>query len=81
MRKISDEEYSNLIVKRRGRRSMVFSAISNLKPGENLIIEKADWKKPYPISRITSYIGKRNGRKFSTASIVDGSGWIVRRIS
>ena len=81
MRKISDEEYQNLVVKGRGRSSKVFSEISALKPGENLIIEKADWKKSYPLARLTSYIGKRNSRKFSTASIVDGTGWAVRRIS
>ena len=81
MRKISDEEYQNLVVKGRGRSSKVFSEILGLKPGENLIIEKADWKKRYPIARITSYIGKRNSSKFSTASLVDGTGWVVKRIS
>lgn len=81
MRKITDEEYQNLVVKGRGRSSKVFSEISSLKPGENLIIEKADWKKRYPIARVTSYIGKRNSRKFTTSSIVDGSGWVVKRIS
>lgn len=81
MKKITHEEFMNTPVKGRGRSSQVFNEISNLQPGEYLKIEKSDWKKRQPPSRVSSYIAKRTGKKFQSWSVVDNSGWIIKRIS
>ena len=81
MKKITEEEFLQTPVKGRGRSSHVFNEIANLKPGEYLKIEKADWKKRQPPSRVASYIAKRRGKKFQTWSVLDNSGWIIKRIS
>ena len=81
MRKITNEELMKIHVKGRGRASHVFDAISNLQPGEILKIEKEDWRKRQPPSRVSSYIAKRTGKKFQSWTVVDNGGWIVKRIS
>lgn len=79
MKNITNEELQNYSIKGRGRSSNVFNAILNLEPGKNLLIEKDDWKKRYPVSRLSSYIGKKYKRKFKTWSVI-GGGAIVSRI-
>ena len=82
MKKITHEEFMQTFVKGRGRSSHVFNEVSNLQPGEYLKIEKADWKKRQPPSRVSSYIAKRTGKKFQSWTVAgDNSGWIIKRIS
>ena len=82
MKIITQEEFENLPIKGRGRSSHVYNKILNMKPGELLTIDKADWKKRYSVSRISSYIGKRQGRKYEARAVSDKEvGWVVRRIS
>ena len=69
------------MVKGRGRSSHVYNEILNLKPGEILTIDKADMRKKYTPARISSYIGKRQGRKFTCEGVAGAGGWVVRRIS
>jgi hypothetical protein len=81
MRKITKDEFLKMPVKGRGGSSPVYTEILNLQPGEYLVIEKAEWKKRQPPSRVSSYIGKRNSRKFKSFSLLDNSGWVVERIA
>ena len=82
MKIITQEEFENLLIKGRGRSSHVYNKILNMKPGELLRIDKADWNKRYSVSRISSYIGKRQGRKYEARAVSDKEvGWVVRRIS
>lgn len=80
MKILTDEESEALLVKGRGRSTAVFNHILNLKPGKNLHIEKGDWKKRYTPSRVSSYIGKRYSRKFTCTGLLEGKGWLVKRI-
>ncbi len=79
MKPISNEDFDNLPTQGRGRASNVFTWILNLKPGENILIEKKDWQRKRKLTTIASYIGKRYQRKFKTKTMPDGSGWAVRR--
>jgi hypothetical protein len=79
MRKITHEEFLKLPVQGRGRSSHGFNEILNLQPDEYLFIEKAEWKKRYPPSRVSSYIAKKYSRKFKSFSTEGG--WIINRIS
>ena len=81
LKKITQEEYQNTPVKGRGRASIVFTGILNLQPAEILDIPAADWKRRRKVSSVAAYIGKRYGRKFTTVSKADGSGWMVKRIA
>jgi hypothetical protein len=81
MRKITHEEFLKTPLKGRGGSSPVYNEILNLQPGEYLGIEKAEWKKRQPPSRVSSYIGKRMSRKFKCFSTLDNKEWIIKRIS
>lgn len=81
MKKITHDEFLKLNLKGRGRASAAYNEIYNLLPGEYLQIEKSDWKKRQPPGRVSSYIGKRTGRKYISFQILNNEGWIIKRIS
>ena len=80
MKKISEEESSKLPIKGRGRSSVFYSAILNLKVGENLIIEKKEWNKCRTPLRICRYIEKKFGVQYNDGELFDKSGWKITRI-
>jgi hypothetical protein len=45
MRKLSPEEFAQLPIKGKGRSSVVFNSLINLKEGEGLLIEQKDWNR------------------------------------
>lgn len=81
MKKITQDEFLKTPLKGRGRSSPVYNEIYNLQPGEYLRIEKSDWKKRQPPGRVSSYIGKRTGRKYISSQILNDEGWIIQRVS
>ena len=80
MKKISEEEASKLPIKGIRNSSVFYSAIINLKVGENLIIEKKEWNKSKTPGRICRYIEKKFGVKYDDGELFDKSGWRVKRV-
>lgn len=84
MQKITQEEMDKIEFKTRGQhyKSVLYLELEKLQIGEIIKIEKHEWKKPVInlISNISN-IGKSLKVKFIFRTIVDGSGWIVKRIA
>ena len=80
MKKLSQEEFSNLALKGRGRSSEVYNSIINLKVGEALLIEPKDWNRKAGPSSLVKYIEKTQGLKFTYSALAESSGWVIKRI-
>jgi len=79
MKKITDEEFSNLNLGDKG--SPFYKAIYNLHIGENLFIAKEEWKGYKTPTRICRYIMKKFPRvKYNFGKLADGSGWAIKRV-
>jgi uncharacterized protein (DUF2249 family) len=81
MKKLSAEEFAQLPIKGKGRSSIVFNSLINLKEGEGLLIEKKDWNRKAAPSALIRYIEKKYQMKFSFGTLTNGSGWAVQRLN
>ena len=81
MRIISDEELAGLPTRGRGGSGKIFNAIISLETGQNLLIEKSEWKKLYPPTQKVTYIQKRYKRKYRCRTLANGQGWVISRVS
>lgn len=81
MKKLSAEEFAQLPIKGKGRSSVVFNSLINLKEGEGLLIEKKDWNRKAAPSALIRYIEKKYQMKFSFGTLTNGSGWAVQRLN
>jgi uncharacterized protein (DUF2249 family) len=80
MRKLSPEEFAQLPIKGKGRSSVVFNSLINLKEGEGLLIEQKDWNRKAAPSALVRYIEKKYSMRFSFGALANGAGWAVQRI-
>ncbi|MFO0358347.1 MAG: hypothetical protein ACK50A_15445 [Sphingobacteriaceae bacterium] len=81
MKKLSAEEFAQLPIKGKGRSSIVFNSLINLKEGEGLLIEKKDWNRKAAPSALIRYIEKKYQMRFSFGTLTNGSGWAVQRLN
>jgi uncharacterized protein (DUF2249 family) len=81
MQKLSAEEFALLPIKGKGRSSVLFNSLINLKVGEGLLIEAKDWNRKAAPSSLIRYIEKNYQMKFSFGALASGSGWAVQRIN
>lgn len=81
MKKLSAEEFAQLPIKGKGRSSIVFNSLINLKEGEGLLIEQKDWNRKSAPSTLIRYIEKKYQMKFSFGTLTNGTGWAVQRIN
>jgi hypothetical protein len=81
MKKLSVEEAAELPLIKNGRETVVSAMLKQLKPGEALIITRADWKAKGAPYRIANAIARKTGRKFEKGRLPDGSGWVVKRVA
>jgi uncharacterized protein (DUF2249 family) len=81
MKKLSAEEFAQLPIKGKGRSSVVFNSLINLKEGEGLLIEQKDWNRKAAPSSLIRYIEKKYQMKFSFGTLTTGSGWAVQRLN
>ncbi|MDX2172434.1 MAG: hypothetical protein SFY56_04895 [Bacteroidota bacterium] len=81
MKKLSAEEFAQLLIKGKGRSSVVFNSLINLKEGEGLLIEQKDWNRKAAPSTLIKYIEKKYQMRFSFGTLVSGGGWAVQRIN
>jgi len=82
MKKITAEEAAAIDKKPIGRTSVVRAVMVNMKPGDFIFIERADWKwKDKPPSAICRKLEKSSTMKFKCDKALDGSGWVVERLA
>ena len=82
MKKITEEEASQLLLQPKGRGTPVRTALLALKVGEYLLIEKKDWhwKTQTPVTYCRR-LEENHKVKFECHRIADGSGYLAKRIS
>ena len=80
MEKISEDEYLKTPIKGRGRSSHAFNAMFNLQPNEILKINRKDWHRRQGPSSVAGYIARKYNRRFQCSSLLDGTGWFVKRV-
>ena len=79
MKKLNEEEASNLMPLKGGRETLLSSQLKQLKIGEAIVLEAKDWKTKSPPYRVANGIAKRYGWKFGQGRMPDGSGWLFKR--
>ena len=81
MKKLTDEEFQQLVMRSRGRgrQSEGYSAIFNLLVGESLLITKAEWKNRTSPLTSAMRLQKRFGVLYDKYTLADGSGWVIKR--
>ena len=80
MKKLTVEEASKLIPMKKGKHTWLYIELMQLKPGEGIIINRADWKTkttPYKTIRGAEGVLKMT---FEYGRMPDGSGWLVKRV-
>lgn len=80
MRKLSADEFAQLPIKGKGRSSVIFTSLINLKEGEGLLIEQKDWNRKAAPSSLVRYIEKKYKMKFTFGALSTGNGWAVQRV-
>jgi len=82
MKIITKSEYEKLSFKSRGKVSAnpIVVAIKELKVGEFLVVDIAEWKSKRPLPQYMGTLYKI-GKKFSIRTLADNKGWAVNRIS
>ena len=82
MKIITKGEHEKLSFKLRGKLSAnpVMIAIKEMKVGEFLVVDIAEWEPKRPLPQ---YMGNlyKIGKKFSIRTLADKKGWAVNRIS
>jgi hypothetical protein len=81
MKKLSPEEVSAFKVKGKRNASPLFETLINLKNGETLHVEPADWNRKRSPSKMCRYIEKRYTMKFECWTLTEKKGWLVKCIS
>ena len=80
MEKLNDESFSKLLFKKsRGKKSIVFKALSDLQPGESVKILKTEVQGQNQVSRCLYYLKKKYHYQFIGGRLFDGSGWAYKR--
>lgn len=80
IKRLTSEEFDNLHLHRRGRSSVFYNTLLEMKVGEAIIIEKKEWRPKYPPTTIINRVQKNFGYKFTWGALSDRSGWAVKRI-
>ena len=81
MRPITREDAQKIKVRPNGRMNYVRGILMNMKPGELIFLEKADWTQKY--RKPNTYclqLGRKTGCKWTVLMALDGSGWVIERL-
>lgn len=79
MKILSEKEVASYGLPEGPSKNPCVAEVKKLKVGQVLLIEKGEWKRATPPSVMLGGC-IRNGMKFSTRTLKDGSGWLVTRI-
>ena len=80
MRIVSEDESRHLHPLGRGRYTYVHAMLSQLKPGQSLIIDRKDWVTRRPPYEVIRTAARKFNYSLSYGRMPDGSGWLVKRM-
>jgi hypothetical protein len=81
MKKLTDEEAAVIPSKQIGKKSLARIYLMNLEVGDIIRLDKSEWKqKKNPPSELIRRMRKTENRDFTCETILDGTGWIIKRI-
>jgi len=80
MKKLTKEEAEKIPVQGKGRSSAVSSALQAMKVGEIVLLARMEWSWKRGPSIICKRLEKKMGLVFTCKRVMDGSGWIIKRI-
>lgn len=81
MKKINENEFSDLLISGKGKSSPFYKAIIGLHTGEALFISQKEWKGCQTPTRICRYIMKKFPHvQYIFGRVADGSGWAIKRV-
>ena len=81
MKKLNEEEFSNMLMMSNRKASPFYTAIINLRVGESIFISRKEWKAQKPPTRICRSIEKKYPHvKYEGGRLTDDSGWAVKRV-
>jgi len=81
MKLLTKEEAQSIKVRPEGKSSYVKGLLTNMKPGDIILLEPQDWKPKY--KKPSTYcleLGRKTGMGWKCATALDGSGWVIERI-
>jgi len=81
MKMLTKEEAKSIITKPVGRVSRLRTLLLAMKPGEFLLVERADWKwKKKTPSVMCRRLEDGSSLKYDCKRALDGSGWVIERL-
>jgi len=81
MKMLTKEEAKSIITKPVGRVSGLRALLLAMKPGEFLLVERADWKwKKKTPSVMCRRLEDGSSLKYDCKRALDGSGWVIERL-
>lgn len=84
MKKISHEDYLKLdLMMSSNQKTEFHDNVISLALGEHLFIAKGEWKRKSSVSSVVSQIAtySKDQRKYKTARLMDGTGYVISRIN
>ena len=76
---INNEDFEQLLFKRKGRKSIIFKKMVVMKIGDCICFDKTVLRSNNQLSRVLYYIRKNYHYEFSGGRLADGSGWAYKR--
>lgn len=81
MRIITDAEAESIIAKPAGNASRLRTMMLQLKTGQILLVERKDWRwKTKAPSVMCRRLERKSTLKFECKVMLDGSGWLIKRV-
>ena len=81
MRKLTEEEARNIPSKKTGKLSYARSLLMTMEIADIIQLESQDWKqRSNSPKELIRRMRKSTNRDYSCETILDGSGWIIRRL-
>ena len=80
MKKLNTDQAAEITPVTNGRTTKVWAALTELLPGEGLVITRNDWKAKHPPYKVAKRVGIKTNRKFEWGRMPDGSGWLIKRV-
>ncbi len=80
MKKITAEEFDAMLLHGTGSTTVFRKIVMAMQPGDAIVFYKKDWHVKYAPTRILNDLERKYNTKYERGSLVDRSGWAVKRV-
>jgi hypothetical protein len=80
MKKITTEEFDEILGHGKGSSSPLFNHLIEMKPDDAFILYKTEWHAKYSPTATVNRVSKKYNMSFSWKALPDRSGWAVKRV-